>query len=96
MGQIVNTHGGLGCNIPCDLQNEHVNKLLKCIISNMGSNLTESSLRCAARAVTTLETVGRVFDSETNVVVNTTAHNTRSDKTDVYKVARFTVYNTQH
>ena len=28
------THGGLGRNIPCDLHNKHVNKLLKNIIVN--------------------------------------------------------------
>ena len=84
--RFVNTHGGLGHNIPCDLQNEHVNKLLKSIITNMGSNLTEASLRCAARSVTTLEAVGEVFDAETGVVVGTTAHSTRSDEVDVYKV----------
>ena len=36
----VNTRGGMGRNIPCDLYNEHVNKLVKIIIQNMGSNLT--------------------------------------------------------
>ena len=37
--RFVNTRGGLGMNIPCDLYNEHVNKLIKLIIQNMGSNL---------------------------------------------------------
>ena len=35
----VNTHDGLGHNIPCDLHNEHGNKLIKEIVSNMGANL---------------------------------------------------------
>ena len=34
---------GIGCNIPCDLHNEHVNKLIKEIVGNMGSNLTEEA-----------------------------------------------------
>ena len=84
--RFVNTHGGLGRNIPCDLQNEHVNRLLKRIIANMGSNLTESSLRCAARSVTTLEAVCKSFDAETGVVVGTSAHSTKPDAVDVYKV----------
>ena len=42
--RFVNTHGGMGFNIPCDLYNEHINRLIKLIIQNMGSNLTEESL----------------------------------------------------
>ena len=42
--RFVNVKGGAGNNIPCDLFNEHINKLLKSIISNMDSNLTESAL----------------------------------------------------
>ena len=33
----------MGRNIPCDLYNEHVVKLIKSAISNMGANLTEKS-----------------------------------------------------
>ena len=42
--RFVNTRGGLGHNVPCDLYNEHVNKLL----IGMGSILTEASLQRAA------------------------------------------------
>ena len=46
--RFVNAHGGLGRNIPCDLYNEHVNKLFKEIITNMGANLVhaKSSTSC--------------------------------------------------
>ena len=37
--RFVNTKGGLGRNIPCDLFND---KQIKCIIQNMGPNLTEA------------------------------------------------------
>ena len=36
--RFVNTRGGMGRNIPCDLYNEHVVKLIKEIITNMGAN----------------------------------------------------------
>ena len=55
--RFVNMRGGAGNNIPCDLFNEHINKQLKCIISNMGSNLTESALQRAARSVTSLHRI---------------------------------------
>ena len=58
----VNTNGGLGRNIPCDLHNEHINKLFKEIITNMGANLTDEAMRRAARSVTTLRQMRDNFD----------------------------------
>ena len=34
--RFVNKKGGLGRNIPCDLHDEHVNKLIKEIVQRMG------------------------------------------------------------
>ncbi len=84
--RFVNTRGGLGHNIPCDLYNEHVNKVIKHNIVNMGSNLTENSLQRAARSVSTLQAICRQFDKESDVPVATRAHSTRSDMDDVRKV----------
>ena len=55
--RFVNTKGGIGNNIPCDLYNEFVNKTIKQIIANMGSKFTEKSLLRSARAVTTLRNI---------------------------------------
>lgn len=82
----VNTRGGLGHNIPCDLHNEHVNKLVKRFIQNMGPNLTETALQRAARSVTALNAFERRFDTETGVPHRSSAHSTKSDNTDVKKV----------
>jgi len=82
----VNTRGGIGRNIPCDLYNEFVNKLLKHIITSMGSNITEESLQRAARSVSTLQAICKKFDHESNVPVGTQAHSTKSDVQDVAKV----------
>ena len=54
--RFVNTRGGLGRNIFCDLYNEHVNKLLK-MIANMGSNPIKEALQRSARSVSTLQAV---------------------------------------
>lgn len=37
--RFINTHGGNGHNIPCDLHNEHINCLFKEIVGNLGPNL---------------------------------------------------------
>ena len=86
--RFVNTHGGLGRNIPCDLYNEHVVRLVKDIIGNMGANLTENALQRAARSITTLDAVCEQFDSQSKVPVKTSAHATRDDTTDITKVVK--------
>ena len=84
--RFVNTKGRIGQNIPCDLHNEHINKQVKYFIQNMGSNLTEASLRRAARSVSTLHSVCESYDSQSGVPHGTTAHSTRPDTVDVVKV----------
>lgn len=84
--RFVNARGGSGKNIPMDLYNEHMVKLIKGIITNMGSNLTEKALQRAARSVSTLHSVCKQFDSESYVPEHTSAHFTKPDKSDVQKV----------
>ena len=84
--RFVNTHGGLGHNIPCDLHNEHVNKLLKKIIANMGANLKEEAMTRAAQSVTALESMREIFNKESGVPVGTTSHSTRANDCDIRRV----------
>ena len=84
--RFVNSRGGIGKNIPCDLYNEHVNRLVKRIIQNMGPNLTEASLQRAARSVSTLHVICQTFDKQSGVPHGTVAHSTRPDRVDVLKV----------
>ena len=69
--RFVNMRGEAGNNIPCDLFNEHINKQLKHIISNMGSNLTESALQRAAQSVTSLHQICERFDIQSGVPCRT-------------------------
>ena len=85
--RFINTHGGLGRNIPCDLHNEHMNKLFKEIVKNMGPNLTEQAVMRAARSVTALQDMSAAFDKQCNVPVGTSAHSRRNDEHDVGQVA---------
>ena len=92
-GRFVNTHGGEGHNIPCDLHNEHLNKLFKDIVHSMGSNLTEHSMRRAARSVTSLCKIRDAFDTESKVPVPTSAHSCKDDYNDVIKVVEVLLKN---
>ena len=87
-GRFVNTHGGLGRNIPSDLCNEHVNRLFKEIVGNMGANFTEQASTRAARAVTSLAKMSRRFDDVTGIHPESTAHSVKSDEDDVKHVVK--------
>ena len=91
--RFVNTHGGLGRNIPLDLHNEHVNKLLKQAIAHMGPNLNESTLQCVARSISAVEATCKSFDDVSGVPVTTNAHSTKGDDLDVEKVMRVVMDN---
>ena len=82
----VNTRGGLGRNIPCDLYNEHVNKLIKQIIVNMGPNLTKEALQRSARSVSTLQRLCAQFDQTTDLPIEGGKHSTYRDAKDVSTV----------
>ena len=84
--RFINTHGGIGRNIPCDLHNEHINKVVKSIMKDQGSNITESALQRAARSVTTLKQIQVRFDAESEVPIVTSSHSTKSEEQDVAKV----------
>ena len=85
-GRFINTHGGQGRNISCDLHNEHLNKLFKDIVHNLGTNLTEATVTRAARSVSTLYDIAYSFDKETEVPVTQSAHSTLDDDREVKQV----------
>lgn len=61
--RFANCKGGHGNNIPCDLYNEHVNRIVKEMINDMGSNLTEQAVERAARSVSVISSVAEEFDN---------------------------------
>ncbi len=85
-GRFVNTHGGNGRNIPCDLHNEHVNKQFKGIIRNMGANFTETASTRAARSVTTISHLVESFDSQLGIHPESSAHSRKSDEKDIKSI----------
>ena len=49
--RFINTKGRAGCNIPCDLHLEHLNRRLTGIISRMESNVKPATLEKAAKSI---------------------------------------------
>ena len=92
-GRFVNTRGGKGKNIPCDLHNEHVNCVFKEVVGNMGSNFTQQSSTRVARCITSLHTIAEKFDIECSVPRESSSHTTKSDISDVEKVIQIVLRN---
>lgn len=69
----VNTQGRQGCNIPCDLHIEHLNRRLKITIRHLGSNVQPSSVVRAAKCVGVIHQICNHFANEMT-------SNTKTDK----------------
>lgn len=87
-GRFVNSRGGPGQNIPCDLYNEHVNKLFKGIIERMGANFTEKATTRVARSMTAIDSLSTQFDEQIGLHPEASAHSTKTDKDDINKVVK--------
>lgn len=62
--RFVNVHGRPGRNIPLDLHMEHLNRLAKDAIKNLGSNKTMGAVARVGRCIGTLSHVLDQFDRE--------------------------------
>ena len=63
----VNTHGLPGKNIAGDLYMEHLNRLAKDAIKNLGANKTERAIEWVGKAIRTIAPLLQHFDMETNI-----------------------------
>ena len=63
----INTHGKPGHNIPNDLHMEHLNRILKTSIQNLGANKTPNAIINLGKALGTLEPVLANFDEESSL-----------------------------
>ena len=66
--RFVNVHGRPGRNIPLDLHMEHLNRLAKDAIKNLGSNKTMGAVARVGRCIGTLSHVLDQFDSEISLI----------------------------
>ena len=72
--RFVNTKGDEGCNMPCDLHLEHLNRRLKGTISRMESNVQPSSIKRAAKAIGVVDEIRRSFSDELSVQTASDIH----------------------
>jgi len=66
----VNTTGRVGCNIPCDLHMEHLNRRLKYLIGNLGPNANPKAIERAAKSLGVVHQVCRQFEEQAGATIN--------------------------
>ena len=81
--RFINTQGIKGRNIPCDLHMEHLNRMCKEIVKDLGSNKTITSIVNASKNLGTIDEVIRVFDNEGGLHFDTGIHKEASCINDV-------------
>ena len=80
--RFVSTHSLPGRNIPEDLHQEHLNRVVKDFIRGLGANKTEDAIMRIGKALGTLFPVIENFDEENNVYNPAGAHKPPSSSKD--------------
>ena len=86
--RFVNTHGIRGRNIPLDLHQEHLNRLLKDIIKGIGANKTEEALVRSSKALGTLHNMLSQFDKDNHLDNTSEVHRPPSCKRELNTIIK--------
>ena len=60
--RFINTQGCVGCNSPCDLYMEHLNRMVKASVANLGANKTPKSIEKVGKCIEPIDEI-IIFDS---------------------------------
>ena len=82
----VNTSGRTGCNIPCDLHMEHLNRNLKTMLRNIGPNANNCSVDRAAKSLGVVSQVCKTFEAESSIVTTKPYSSYPSFQSDLEKM----------
>ena len=66
----VNYSGKIGHNIPCDLHLEHLNRVLKTAIEELGANKMKEGIQRVGKCICLLANLMDAFDIETSVFIS--------------------------
>lgn len=70
----INMHGHTGKNIPVDLYMEHLNRNLKCMLHQLGSNITLKTVQRASKALGAVDAVCYNFEEVTELPIGSSHH----------------------
>ena len=80
--RVVNTRGGPGNNIPIDLHNERLNRILKNSIGDMGANVSEKAIVKRSKSLKGVIDILDAFDSDTEINPSSSHHSMPSQRKD--------------
>lgn len=96
--RFINVHGRPGKNIPADLHMEHLNRLVKEAMKNLGANKTEKACERIGKALGTIRPVLHQFDDQISLLCPSGVHHISSMEKDtkiiVKELMRNTVFKT--
>ena len=82
-GRTVNTVGRIGHNIPCDLHMEHLNRRLKFMMENLGSNVKPQYIKSLGRSLGIISKLCCRFEDEADTYKNKDYHTFPTFKKDL-------------
>ena len=85
--RFINTQGGKGKNVSCDIHMEHLNKICKECVRELGSNKTISSIEQVSKSIGIIDSIMTVFDSENGIDSRSGTHKKVSCTDDVKMIA---------
>lgn len=85
--RFVNTQGGKGRNIPADLHMEHLNKVCKECVRDLGPNKTTESIQQVSKCIGPIDSVMTAFDTENGVHSRSGDHKKASNTDDVKTIS---------
>ena len=80
--RFINTKGVRGHNIPSDQHMEHLNRILKDSIKNLGSNKTEGGFVRVGKAIGTIVAILEQYDQISSIPAVSDAHKTLVSSSD--------------
>ena len=81
--RFINTRGGKGNNIPCDLHMEHLNRVLKDGIKGLGANKTEKAITRLGKCISCLDQILTNYDESLKVHHSADFHTVASLEKDI-------------
>ena len=81
--RFINTRGGKGHNIPCDLHMEHLNRVLKDGIKGLGANKTEKAITRLGKCISSFDQILSNFDESLKVHHSADFHTVASLEKDI-------------
>ena len=86
--RFVNSRGGVGRNISCDLHMEHLNRTLKTALAGLGANVSNGSITRASKCLKVVADVTANFDNTAGVPFVSEKHSQLSYKRDLNMIVQ--------